>query len=967
MAVMPARIYAQSDWLEKDSENFKLIYKPAQSHLADHILSSAEVVLRKMEDILGIIPSEKIIINTYDVSDYGFASATSVPQNFIRIEIEPFEPGYENIPYNERFRWVLSHELVHILINDQASGLEKFFRAVFSKVAPDKNQPLTILFSYLTNFVRYSPRWHQEAIATFLETWLNGGYGRALGNFDEMYFRSLVYENKRFFNRTEIEAKESHNSFLLETLLYFYGTRFASHLAIAHGADKLLEWYKVLPGDGYSSICGKFKEVFGIDLDEAWDAFIINERYFQNVNLNTLKSSPLTVIHKLSGEPTGWVTQPYFDPERNEIIFGYHKPHTLAAVEAYNINDWKPEYLTTFKTPSMSQVGSITYDKNLKLLFFTTNNNKLFRDIWMMDRNTLEKRILFQDFRIGQLSVSSYNHELWGIMHSEGSASLVYSPYPYTDLIKTFDFDVSDEIMQIAISPTGKYLAIVMHRSDGTQSLITVDCSRLKKGQPFEFSLVSDKGSPENPSWSSEENYLYWNAYTNGVSNIYKKDLANNSLIPVTHTLRGLFKPIYINKDSLFAFEFTSEGFIPVLIPNAKADKLPAIKYLGQRIIAKNPQVISWYVDPRNADIENIRSAHSDSYNGFSNLFVQTFIPTITGFQKQKAFGFYTQITDPILNHDLKFEFAYSVFDLIPGAPKFHLKGEYEYKKTWKIAADYNAPDFFDLVNKRKRGMIGTKFKLGHKAYWIYDNPHKLIQQSELALYTGVEFINDNLVKVSEPDFMVAQTEIKSQNLRRTIGSSDEESGDEFTLTIRMFGSDPKDLQYSGQIYAEWDKYSLWAADHNVIHLKLASGYHHDNPKLFQSRFFFGGFGNRKMDNEENRQFRKVLRFPGIPIYSMDTDKFLKLMLENAFPPLRFGNANIGSHLLNHIDFAIYSQFLVADSPVSSWWVDLGAQLDFTFKHWFNLESTFSTGLANSWYKGSSNFEWFFSVKLLKN
>jgi Tol biopolymer transport system component len=88
----------------------------------------------------------------------------------------------------------------------------------------------------------------------------------------------------------------------------------------------------------------------------------------------------------------------------------------------------------------------------------------------------------------------------------------------------------------------------------------------------------------ENPSWSFDEKFIFWNAYTNGVSNIYRMSLdegtlRKQSIEAISHTLRGLFKPIYISKDSLFAFEFTSDGLIPVFIPNKPAGNLPAIHY----------------------------------------------------------------------------------------------------------------------------------------------------------------------------------------------------------------------------------------------------------------------------------------------------------------------------------------------------------------------------------------------------
>ena len=90
-----------------------------------HLLASGENALAQLTKIFNIVPSEKIVINPYDAYDFGFGSTTTVPDDFVRLEIEPLEQAYENIPYTERFQWLLNHELVHILVDDDASNIEK--------------------------------------------------------------------------------------------------------------------------------------------------------------------------------------------------------------------------------------------------------------------------------------------------------------------------------------------------------------------------------------------------------------------------------------------------------------------------------------------------------------------------------------------------------------------------------------------------------------------------------------------------------------------------------------------------------------------------------------------------------------------------------------------------------------------------------------------------------------------------
>jgi hypothetical protein len=121
------------------------------------------------------------------------------------------------------------------------------------------------------------------------------------------------------------------------------------------------------------------------------------------------------------------------------------------------------------------------------------------------------------------------------------------------------------------------------------------------------------------------------------------------------------------------------------------------------------------------------------------------------------------------------------------------------------------------------------------------------------------------------------------------------------------------------------------------------------------------------LENVDVKQFRKVFRFPGIPIYSLASDRFLKLLVENNIPPLRFSGLGIGNHYLNHVDISMYSQTLWTNTTNGELWTGIGAQMDIVFKHWFNLESTFSAGVAKAWHGNESFFEWFLSFKLLKN
>ena len=97
------------------------------------------------------------------------------------------------------------------------------------------------------------------------------------------------------------------------------------------------------------------------------------------------------------------------------------------------------------------------------------------------------------------------------------------------------EFKLGDVIHDLAISPSGRFLAATLHRVDGRQAIIIADVATLKSQGKFIYKSISTDGSPEFPSWSLDERYLYWSAYTNGVSNIYRYDAEITETVAMSH------------------------------------------------------------------------------------------------------------------------------------------------------------------------------------------------------------------------------------------------------------------------------------------------------------------------------------------------------------------------------------------------------------------------------------------------
>ena len=171
--------YAQFRFVETD--NVKLVYAgTAHSYLIPHTLRCYENSYRFHCEKWNYTPYEKPIIILHDFGDFGNAGASTIPRNRISVGVAPLNFVYETGPANERINTIMNHELVHIVAGDQRSGRDAFFRRIFSgKVKATTENPMTIVYEYLTSPRRSAPYWYHEGIAVFFETWMAGGIGEA--------------------------------------------------------------------------------------------------------------------------------------------------------------------------------------------------------------------------------------------------------------------------------------------------------------------------------------------------------------------------------------------------------------------------------------------------------------------------------------------------------------------------------------------------------------------------------------------------------------------------------------------------------------------------------------------------------------------------------------------------------------------------------------------------------------------
>ncbi|RMF65995.1 MAG: hypothetical protein D6743_07115, partial [Calditrichaeota bacterium] len=423
-------LWAQFYALEtKDLE--LLYYNKAHEYVVPHLARCFENAYRFHHKIFHYTPSEKITVLLQDFGDFAGGGAGTLPYNQISVGISPFNYVYETMTANERMNTIMNHELVHIVTLDQAAGRDRVFRSLFfGKGYPTAENPLSMFYLYLTSPRWGSPRWYTEGIAVFMETWMAGGLGRALGAYDEMVFRTMVRDSSYFYDIVGLESEGTKVDFQVGANSYLYGTRFMSYMAYRYGPEKLIQWTSRRHGSRpyFSS---QFKKVYGLSLNEAWAQWIRWEHDWQRANLDSIRTSPTTPFRPITDRALGSVSRAFYDKKRGQLYAAIRYPGQVAHIAALDVKTGRIRKICDVKGAALFYVTSLAYDESTNTLFYTTDNNG-WRDLNAVDVVTKKSRRLMKDCRTGDLAFNPVDKSLWGVRHYLGISTLVRIPYPYT-------------------------------------------------------------------------------------------------------------------------------------------------------------------------------------------------------------------------------------------------------------------------------------------------------------------------------------------------------------------------------------------------------------------------------------------------------------------------------------------------------------------------------------------------------
>ncbi|HEX7880128.1 MAG TPA: hypothetical protein VF720_12005 [Candidatus Eisenbacteria bacterium] len=964
------------DCLETD--DLRLVYTDATlGWLAPYTARCYENSMAFHKKLWGYKPSEKVTVIMDDIGDYSNAGVWVGPRNSMVLHVAPANNVFETGPSNERMYFTMNHEAVHVVALDQGEGRDIFFRDVFGgKVRETAEYPESILWSHLTLPRRSAPRWYHEGIAVFFETWMSGGYGRAQGPYDEMVFRSMVRDSTRIYDPMGLESEGTRVDFQVGVNSYLYGTRFMSWLALEYGPESLVQWVGRGP-DSRAEYRGQFKKVYHRSLDDAWAEWISFEKGFQAANLDSLRKYPTTGYHDVTERALGSVSPTCFDKASRTLYVAVQYPGVVAHIAAIDVDTGEMRRLVDVKGPALYFVSSMALDDSTGTLFYTTDNND-WRDLCALDLSTGKCRRLMRDVRIGDLAFNPVDRSLWGVRHFNALSSLVRMMPPYDEFELVSSWPYGEDLYDVDISSDGKWLSASHAEISGRQSLRLFEVARLVAADTTSIELHDFGASiPTSFVFSPDDRYLFGSSYYTGVSNIWRYDLAADSMEIVSNAETGFFRPRPIGEDSLLVFRYSGNGFVPAWITPGVLTDVSPITFLGERIADKHPVVRTWALPPPTGVPLDSLTTYQGKYKPLGHLGLANWYPIVQGYKEYTGLGARMEWSDPLSVNTISVSAAYSGGGNLPDDERLHLGMEWVHGSL-TAAFNLNRADFYDLFGPTKTSRKGRGLSLRWKKSLIYDAPRNMELTTGAAWFSGLERHPLFQNVPTSPNFsqlVSGWARIEDKNQRSSIGAADTEKGYRWQglalLNSVRLESNEGDISWktNPQFIGALDLGTPIFIPNSSVWLRTSAGWcpgDRDDPF---ANFFFGGFGNNWVDHGDPKRYREIEGFPGIELNAAGGTNFAKAMVDWNLPAIRFRRAGVPSFFASWVRASLFAGGLwtnLDEDALSSRALDVGGQVDLRMTALSRHNLTLSFGYARAFVEDlPDDDEYMVSLKIL--
>ena len=927
------------------------------------------------------VPEAPLLLLT-DWEDDGNGGATPLPRSLIQIGMAPLSMSYYINPSSERYRQLFCHEYTHIMMSDKYNRRDLAWRKFFgTKVGTDNSHPISALWSYASVPRWYVPRWYHEGIACFMETWLGGGVGRALGGYDEMYFRSIVDGGDKLFSVVGLETEGSTMDFQVGANAYLYGTRFVNYLASEYGYDNLVRFYN-RTADSRTFFGNQFKQVYGRSLRKVWNEWKEDEIKHQEENLAAIREYPITETEPLTKEALGSVSPLVYDPATGKAYAAMNAPGGFPHITEIDLKTGKQRKVVDVYGIQLYNPAFVALDRNAGRLIYTWNNSKM-RGLAVYDlkKKKVVKKLKFQ--RVNNIVYDNATDQLYGLFSNGGTQSIIRYDKNLENPEIIYAFPFGESVFDIDVSHDGKMLSVTTQGDNGEHTLMIFRTEDLANAmfKPEKLATWEDSNLGQF-RFSLDDRYLIGSSYYTGVSNLWQINIATHETELLSNTDIGLFAPLEFEPGKLLALEFERDGMRPVSLSRKVVTDANAVTLYGQRAFENNQEAlenVGLLKEPlpkiEFGDVYN----NIVPYNVLKEMRFAGAFPTVTGFTDTAAFnrvtpvlGYRFMFSDPVGLSSIKLALGVSPWSHNDLMHKFHADFEWKYY-SWRLKAAWNHTDFYDLFGPMRTSRKGYMVSLSYDRTNSMIMPYTRSWGFSVATYGGMDALplyQEIDVDEGIHSMQTASLYGKISKTRGSLGAIMREQG--YELGVQGYG-----YLAGGHFYpsveATGDFGVLLPVGRNTsFWVRTAAGHDFGDAKSAFGNTYFGGFRNNRVDYRNAFQYRTSRAMPGASIDAITAHSFAKATGELNLRPIRLNDFGLLWFYPTWIQCSLFGTGLSTWNPGvhQQMYYSTGVQVTTELVFMNYLKTTLSVGYGHlfapeGFPAGRHGNEWMVSLKLL--
>ncbi len=794
---------AKLKWKQIDTKDFRILFTDDFSTQAKRLASYLSNVVAQYPGTIGHKPDKiNIIIHNRSVISNAYAAWTPSRMEF-------FTSVPQTTYSQDWLEQLCLHEYRHISQMDKMkTGAGKYLYYLFGQ------QATAALFGL------FVPSWFMEGDAVCTETaFSNSGRGR-VPDF-EMPLKAQYYEKGLFsFDKTTLGSFKDY-----VPSEYTFGYLFLAANRIKYDANL---WnnvtsfiankpYTLTPlSKGLKKYSGKntkslYRESFNF-LDSIWK----NSKKYEPVSYDDNFISPVNKNYT-SYEQTAFINDSVICTVKNGL--DYERQFVIVSSGEKEKKLHIPGFFNPVRLASSGESIIFSDNKKFEELLFTANNKCLvwseveYDKRWTHRTWSVIKTYNFEHHKVKKLTrhtkyfapAISPNNKIIAVSEilPEYKFSIVFIDANTGNELKRFSLPGNNILLTPSWSPDNKDVLCVYLDNKGEKGILKINYETLA------YQVVLSPSNIEISKPISDENFIFYNAVYDGISNIYALNPENSKIYRVSSSKYGAsWASISPDRKNIAFSEYTANGYRTIVIPYdtskwiitnpQNTDLFPMADNLGkQEIKIKNASSYdTTFTIKKYKKIPHLFNFHSWLPAAYGNLPDEVF-PGITLMSQNHlsntflilntGYNYYEK--RPFVNSSLVYKGWYPIIEL-----KQHYGGRRSYFDDYitdkKIDFTWNESITelqLSLPLNFTSGRWFRNFKpdIGIENIALLENnqkPDSVLNNNLQAAYIGFDF--RNLIKTSERDLKSRFGQILTVNYIKSLNST--MKGEQFSINAAV-------------------------------------------------------------------------------------------------------------------------------------------------------------------------------------